>query len=147
MPKSVTRPLATASALSCAVIIVASAIRFASDLDGPAGFVFFLLIMVAPIFIGAGVAVTVWRLTLLLPPAFGVVERLLFAMAGFVATCGCGPLIISMVVMTVTRHEGTLGAAGLWAFISIAISGALCVFGCAVTVLRLALYRRKIGSA
>src|SRR5438046_9963174 len=117
-------PATVTFALFCAVVVAASAIRFEGGLDGRLGFVFFLLVMVAPVFIATGVAVTVWRLMLRrLPPSVGIPERLLFALAGFVLTCGSGPLAISVAIMAITRQEGTMGAAGLWALTSIAISG------------------------
>ncbi len=144
MPRPSTRFGVTAAItllFFCAVVVAASAIRLAGDLNGRLGFVFFLLIMLAPVFIAAGVAVAVWRLTLRLPPYFGVLERVLFAFASFVITCGSGPLAISLAVMAITRHEGAVGAAGIWALMSVATSVALSVFGIAVTVLR-ALYGR-----
>jgi hypothetical protein len=77
-------------------IVTASATRLTGDLDGPRGFVFFLLIMVAPLFIAAGVTMTVWRLMeVFLPQMFAVPERLLFALSAFLTTCGSRPLAIS----------------------------------------------------
>jgi len=112
-------------------------------LNGLLGFVFFLLITVAPVFIATGVTVTVWRLMQLrLSSSFGIPERLLFALAAFVMTCGSGPLAISLAIMAITRQEGSMGAAGIWALTSIATGGALCVFGIAVSALRFSLQGR-----
>jgi hypothetical protein len=86
--------------------------------------------------------VTVWRLMPRLASYSGVVERLLFVLAVFVVVCGSGPLAISLAVMAITRHEGSIGAAGIWALLSIVGSVALSIFGIAVTVLRLALNPR-----
>lgn len=72
----------------------------------------------------------------------GIVERLLFVLAAFVVTCGSAPLAISLAVMAITRHDSSIGAAGIWALLSIVGSMALSIFGIAVTALRLALNRR-----
>ena len=144
MPESPARP-GTAGAITlafvCIVVAVASGIRLTSNLNGPAGFVFFLLVMVAPFFIATGVAGTVWRLMARTALYSGVVERLLFVFAVFVATSGSGPLAISLAVIAITRHEGSIGAAGMWALLSIAGGVALAIFGISIMVVRLALNR------
>jgi hypothetical protein len=144
MPESPARP-GTAGAITlalfCAVVTVASGIRLTSNLNGRAGFVFFLLVMVTPFFIATGMAVTVWRLMPRIALCSGVVERLLLVFAAFVATSGSGPLAISLAVITITRQEGSIGAAGMWALLSIAGGVALAIFGISVTVVRLALNR------
>jgi hypothetical protein len=145
MPESAARPgkpAAITFALFCAVVIVASGIRVTGNLNGRVGFVFFLLVMVTPVFIATGTAVTVWRLVPRVASYSGVVERQLFVLAAFVVTCGSGPLAISLAVMAITRHEGSIGAAGIWALLSTVGSVALCTLGIALTVLRLALNGR-----
>jgi hypothetical protein len=144
MPESAARPGTAAAitlALFCAVVTVASGIRLTGNLNGRVGFVFFPLVIVTPFFIATGAAVTVWRLMPRLASYSGVVERLLFVLAAFVVTCGSGPLAISLAVMAITRHEGSIGAAGIWALLSIVGGVALAIFGIAVTVLRLTLNR------
>ena len=98
--------------------------------------------MFAPLFIAMGVALVTWRLMLRLPASVGVLERLLFAFASFLIACGSGPLAISLAVLAITRRDGSLGAAGLWALISIAVGGSLFVLGIVVTALRVAVYGR-----
>ena len=145
MPESTARPgtpAAIAIGLFCVAVIVASGIRVTSNLNGRMGFVFFLLVMVTPVFIATGAAATVWRLMPRLASYCGVVERLLFVLAAFVVTCGAGPLVISLAVMAITRNEGSIGAAGIWALLSIVGGAALSIFGIAIAVLRLALNGR-----
>jgi len=145
MPDPVSRPSIPAAitfGIFCAVVLAASALRFASELNGWLGIVFVLLILGAPVFIAAGAAVTVWRLMAnLLPHSLGIPERMLFTLGTFVTFCGCSPLAISLAIMEIARREGTLGAAGMWALTSIAVGAFLAIFGLAVTVLRFALRR------
>jgi hypothetical protein len=130
--------------LFCAVIVVGSAVRGAGELDDRRGILVFLLVMVAPVFIATGVSITLWRLMLrLLPASVGIPERLLFTLAGFVTTCGSGPLAIGLAIMAITRQEDPMGAAGIWALSSIVVGSALCVFGITITIGRLMLYGRR----
>lgn len=130
----------------CVVVLAASALRFAGALEGWLGIVFVLLILGAPVFIAAGAAFTLWRLMLnFLPQFLGVPERLVFAFATFVTFCGSGPLAISLAVMEITRQEGTLGAAGMWALTSIVLGVLLSIFGLAIAVFRFALRRPPNG--
>ncbi|HEX3321631.1 MAG TPA: hypothetical protein VHR84_13075 [Terriglobales bacterium] len=145
MPEPAARPGTSAAitfALFCAVVTVASRIRVTDNLNGRLGFVFFLLVMVTPVFLATGVALTAWPLMPRLASYSGVLERLLFVLAAFVVTCGCGPLAISLAVMAITRHQDSIGAAGIWALLSIVGGIGLSIFGIAVTLLRLALNRR-----
>jgi len=80
-----------------------------------------------------------------LPQAFGVPERMLFALATFVTFCGSGPLAISLVILEITRREGTMGAAGMWALTSILAGAFFAIFGLAITALRFALHRPASG--
>lgn len=142
MPRPATHaafPAAIALALFGAVVIAASVIP-RRDLDGRLGFVLFLLTVVGLVFIATGMAATVWRLTLRFPPSFRTMERLLFTLAGFVVAWGSSPLGISLAVMGITRHEGSIGAAGLCALMSIGIGGAMVFLGVAIAALRLALH-------
>ena len=62
MPESEARPgkpAAITFALFCAVAMVASGIRVTGALNGRMGFVLFLLVMVTPVFMATGAAVTV----------------------------------------------------------------------------------------
>jgi hypothetical protein len=149
MSHSASRPSLSAAitfGIFGAVVLAASALRFASELDGWLGIVFLLLILGAPIFIAVGAAVTVWRLMAnLLPQALGVPERMLFTLGTFVTFCGCSPLAISLAIMEITRREGTLGAAGMWALTSIVAGAFLAILGLAITVLRFALHRLADG--
>jgi len=146
MPESAARPGTSAAitfAVFCAVVIVASGIRVTGNLNGPLGFVFFLLEMVTPVFLATGTAMTVWRLTPRLVPYSGVLGRLFFVLAAFVVTCGSGPLAISLAVMAITRHDASIGAAGIWALLSLVVGAGLSTFGIAITLLRLALNGRQ----
>jgi hypothetical protein len=134
-------PAAISFGLFCAAALLASGIRVTGNLNGRLGFVFFLLVMVTPVFIATGAAVTVWRLPRLRSNC-GVVERLLFVLAAFVVTFGAGPLAISLAVMAITHNEGSIGAAGMWALLSFVGGAALSIFGIAITFLRLALHGR-----
>ncbi len=136
LPKPGT-PAAIAGALFCSAVLSASAIQYAADLDGPLGFVFFLLVVATPIFIAMAVSVTNYRLMLRRPPTLvRTPERMLFAAAGFIVTCGSGPLAISLAIAGITRREGTLGAAGMWAIASIVLGAVVCSFAIAVMLLR-----------
>jgi hypothetical protein len=135
-------PAAIALAPFCAVVIAASVIP-RRDLDGRLGFVLFLLTVVGLVFIASGMASTVWRLTLRLPPSFRTMERWLFTLAGFVVAWGSSPVGISLAVMGITRHEGSIGAAGLWALMSIGTGGAMVFLGVAIPALRLALHHSR----
>src|ERR1700720_586470 len=67
MSKPTTRfgvPAAITFLFFCAAVAAVSAIRLAGDLNGRVGFVVFLLVMLTPVFIATGMAVSVWRLTL-----------------------------------------------------------------------------------
>jgi hypothetical protein len=75
-----------------------------------------------------------------LPLSVGIPERLLFAAATFVIACGFGPLVISVTVMSITRQDGPVGAAFMWALASIVASASPCIFGIAIAVLRLVLH-------
>lgn len=133
-------PAAITFGIFCAVVLAASALRFTGELDGWLGIIFVLLILGAPVFIAAGAAVTVWRLMAnFLPLSPWRLERILFALATFAMFCGCGPLAISLAIMEITRREGTLGAAGMWALVSIVAGAFLAIFGLAIAGLRLAL--------
>jgi len=149
MPDSASRsdiPAAITFGVFCAVVLTASAMRFAGELDGWLGIVFVLLILGASIFIAAGVTITVWRLMAsFMPHAFGVPERMLFALATFVTFCGSGPLAISLAVMEITRRQGTMGAAGMWALTSMVAGAFFVIFGLTITVLRFALRRPANG--
>jgi hypothetical protein len=146
MPISESRPSIPAAitvGAFCGAALAASALRFSGELDGWLGIVFVLLILGAPLFIAAGAAVTVWRLMSNFPlHALGVPERMLFGSATFVTFCGSGPLAISLAVMGVTRREGVLGAAGMWALTSIVAGTFIAMCGLAVMVLRFALRRQ-----
>lgn len=122
-------------AFICIVILVASAIIRTSALDGPAGFVFFLLVVVSPFLIAIGIGISVWRLmTQVLPCWIGAPERLLFAFASFVLVFGCGPLAISSAVMLIAHVEGSVGASGIWALLGILFSGLFCVLAGVIAV-------------
>ena len=135
MPESAARP-GTAAAITLALFLRCRHSGkwdcLTGNLNGRMGFAFFLLVMVTPFFIATG-ASDGWRLMPRLASYSGVVERLLFVLAAFVVTCGSGPLAISLAVMAITRHEGSIGAAGSWALLSIVGSVALAIFGIAVT--------------
>lgn len=133
-------PAAIAFGIFCAVVLAASVMRFTSQLDGWLGIVFIVLIFVPPIFIGAGAAVTVWRVMANSSSrTLGVPERMLFAFATFVTFCGSGPLAISLAIMEITRQEGTVGAAGIWALTSIVAGIFSALLGIAIAFLRFAL--------
>jgi len=121
---------------ACIVIAAASAIVRTTSLDGPAGFVFFVLIAISIFFIAVGASVTVWRLMAeVLPPRIGTPERLLFAFATFVLVFGCGPLVISSAVMLLAQVQGSAGASGIWALLAVLSSGLVCALaGTIVTV-------------
>ena len=129
----------TTVALTITVIAVAAAILFAEALDGPLGFVFFLLVVVSPVFIGTGAAITVWRL--IGSTRIGSTpERLLFATATFIAVCGTGPLLISLALMLLRRQDAPIGAAGIWALVAMFTASLLSFAGVATTLMR---YFRK----
>lgn len=143
MPGSTPRPgipAAITFVVFFVAVIAASAIRLAGNLDGRFGFILFLLIMGTPVVVATGVAVTTWRLMLrFLPLSVGVPERLLFAAATFVLACGSGPLVIFGAVVGITRQDAPVGAAFMWAVVSVIACGSLCIFGIAIAVLRLVL--------
>lgn len=140
MPDSASRPLKPGTitfGIFCVVVLAASELRLTTELDGWLGIVFALLIFGAPVLIAAAGVVTVWRLmSNFLPHALAVPERMLFALATFVAFCGSGPLAISFAVMTITRREGPMGAAGMWALASVLGGALLAIFGILIAVLR-----------
>jgi hypothetical protein len=133
-------------ASTCLVIALAATILRASHLDGPAEFVFFLLIVVSPLFIGLSVSVSVWRLmSRVLPLGLGTPERALLALSSFVLVGSCGPLILCLTVMLITHDGGSLGAFGLGALLAILLSELLCTFAVGIFVERVILDRTRRG--
>jgi hypothetical protein len=126
-------------------IVTASATRLTGDLDGPRGFVFFLLIMVAPLFIAAGVTMTFWRLTNggFLAANVRRSRASLVRAFGFPHNLRLRAASNQLAVMGIIRSEDSAGAAGMWALTSIAASAAIVLFGTAVALTRLALHGRK----
>jgi len=93
------------------VIVLTAATVRAGALNGPAGFVFFLLIGLSVFLIAVGVGVGVWRLMArVLPSRVGIPERLLIAFASCVLVGGCGPLVLYLAVTLITHVEGSAGA-------------------------------------
>jgi hypothetical protein len=115
-------------------------------LDGPAGFLFFLLIMASPFVFASGVCLIVWRALARVPTHWiGLPERRLLTFASFVLTCSCGPLAISLSVMLITGIQGSVGASGIWAILGILFSGVLCCVAGVITVGRAILTRSHVS--
>jgi hypothetical protein len=124
-----------------ALVLAIATVR-AGALNGPAGFVFFLLIGLSLFLIALGVGVGVWRLMArVLPSRVGIPERLLFAFSSCVLVGGCGPLVLCLAVYLITHVEGSAGASGIWALMAIFLSGLLCMFAVAIFVGRIIVER------
>ena len=134
--KSFAIPAAITLGSFFAVIIAASVVSIMGE-DGTPAVALFLLVMASPPLLAAGAAITVWRLMKHFSSKIvAAPERILFAFAAFVTTCGSGPLAISGAAMTLARREGYVGAAPIWAFASIAVSTAALLSGTALILAR-----------
>jgi hypothetical protein len=136
------RTAVSTAVFACVVILSASIMARKGALDGPAGFLFFLLIAASPFVIASGVSLIVWRSLARVPTAWlRLPERRLLAVASFVLICSGGPLAISVSIMLITGIEGSLGASGVWAVLGILSSGVLCSVACAIIMGRAILTR------
>jgi hypothetical protein len=142
----VRRTAVSTAAFACVVILSASIMARKNALDGPAGFLFFLLIAASPFVIASGVSLIVWRsLARVSTPWVGLPERRLLTVASFVLICSGGPLAITLSIMLITGIEGSLGASGVWALVGISFSGVLCFAACVITVGRAILTRSHVS--